>query len=141
MKGGGRIPAAYVRRKGPPLLLIGEVDSPAPYGGASLEGEVHPCSPPPTLACVRAQHMCKARLAPSNSPPARKSRARSSWQGGQGEPRKAHDVSSKARDLVAFALKLGVDGVGWLWGALLLWFCKGWEEGVWSVRPRQVLKF
>lgn len=68
MKGGGKIPAAYVRRKVPPRLLIGGTDSPA-SGAASLEGQVHLCSPPPPLGCVRAPHMCEARLAPQTALP------------------------------------------------------------------------
>lgn len=68
VKGGGRIPAVYVRRKVPPLLLIGGTDNPA-SGVASVEEQVDPCSPPPPLSCVRAPHMCEARLAPQNALP------------------------------------------------------------------------
>lgn len=65
--------AADARRKVPPPPRIGGTGSPASSGEESSEGEVQPCSPPPSFALERAPHMCEARLAPSNCPPARKS--------------------------------------------------------------------
>ncbi|XP_076979833.1 uncharacterized protein LOC143652277 isoform X2 [Tamandua tetradactyla] len=89
-------------RKVPPPFLIGGANSPTSSGGAGSKGEVNPCSPPPPFAGVRAQHMCEARLAPSNCPPARKSLG-ALGEGGQGAE-KAHKDSSKTRDRIAFGV-------------------------------------
>ncbi|XP_076979832.1 uncharacterized protein LOC143652277 isoform X1 [Tamandua tetradactyla] len=97
-------------RKVPPPFLIGGANSPTSSGGAGSKGEVNPCSPPPPFAGVRAQHMCEARLAPSNCPPARKSLG-ALGEGGQGAE-KAHKDSSKTRDRIAFGSS--VPGRSWL---------------------------
>lgn len=85
MKGGGRVPAAYVRRKVPPLLLIAGLDNPA-SGVASLEEQVHPCSPPPPLGCLRAPHMCEARLTPQTVLPRGSPRLGALGKAGRREP-------------------------------------------------------
>lgn len=73
VEGGGRILLAYVRRKVPPLHLVGGMHKPASPAEGAWRGKSSPVLRPSPFARERALHMCEARLAPSNCPPARKS--------------------------------------------------------------------